>query len=163
MSKSITVGISDLNVVRSPDILVTFALGSCVGICLYDNINKVAGLSHIMLPSSEISNEINPKLAMRFADTAIPMLVDRMRQLGAHPQILKAKIAGGAQMFAAFSDSAIANIGQRNIQAVKIALAKVRIPILADDTGKNYGRTLYFTAEDGLMRIKSAVKGEWVF
>ena len=72
MSKTVTVGISDLNVVKAPDTLVTYALGSCVGICMYDPVTKVAGLSHIMLPSSSLTGS-DPKQAMRFANTAIPV------------------------------------------------------------------------------------------
>ena len=116
MSRTVTVGISDLNVVKAPDVLVTYALGSCVGICLYDPVSKVAGLSHIML-----------------------------------------------QMFGATSSAAINNIGQRNVQAVKAALMGLHIPIIAEDCGKNYGRTQFFYSEDGTMRIKSATKGEWTF
>lgn len=160
MSKTITVGISDLNIARSPDILVTYALGSCVGICLYDNVTKIAGLSHIMLPSSEMSRD--PKQAMRFADTAIPMLVKKMGAAGAGTNRLRAKIAGGAQMFSAVSNTSLSNIGQRNVEAVRAMLGRLRIPIIADDTGKNYGRTLYFNAADGTMKIKSAKNGEWV-
>ena len=66
-------------------------------------------------------------------------------------------------MFSSTGNSAISNIGQRNIAAVKQALATLRIPIIADDTGKNYGRTLYLTAEDGVMRIKSVNRGEWTY
>lgn len=161
MSNLVTVGIADLNVVRCPDILVTYALGSCVGICLYDNVAKVAGLSHIMLPSSkQLANIVNQPY--KFADTAVVELVKKMMQMGAMPSRMRAKIAGGAQMFAAMSTSAIANIGDRNVVAVKEALAKMRIPILAEDTGKDYGRTLYFNPEDGMMRIKSAKSGEWI-
>ena len=135
MSKTITVGISDLNIAKAPDILVTYALGSCVGICLYDPMVKLAGLSHIMLPSSNLNND--PKQAYRFADTAIVLLVKKMEMAGAR--------------------------SARNIAAVKETLAKLRIPIIADDTGKNYGRTLYFNAADGTMRIKSVNRGEWVW
>ncbi len=161
MSKTVTVGISDLNVVKAPDTLVTYALGSCVGICMYDPVTKVAGLSHIMLPSSTMNRD--PKQAMRFANTAIPMLLKKMESAGAQRPRIKAKIAGGAQMFSSTGNSAISNIGQRNIAAVKQALATLRIPIIADDTGKNYGRTLYLTAEDGVMRIKSVNRGEWTY
>lgn len=161
MSKTVTVGISDLNVVKSPDILVTYALGSCVGICLYDQMTKVAGLSHIMLPSSALSS--NPEHSMKFADTAIVMLIKKMEVMGASKARIKAKIAGGAQMFAAMSTSSIANIGQRNVLAVKDTLSSLHIPIIAEDTGKNYGRTLYFNGEDGSMRIKSVNRGEWVW
>lgn len=162
MSKTVTVGISDLNVVKAPDILVTYALGSCVGICLYDSVAKVAGLSHIMLPSSvQLSNISNQPY--KFADTATVELVKKMEMLGASHIRMRAKIAGGAQMFAAMSTSAIANIGDRNVVAVKEALAKLKIPIIAEDTGSNYGRTQYFYAENGNMVIRSANRQEKIF
>ena len=161
MSGTIKVGISDLNVARSPDILMTYALGSCVGICLYDKTKKMAGLSHIMLPASTATHgAVQP---YRFADTAIPILVQKVVALGANKRFLTAKIAGGARMFATggASGTSLSNIGQRNIIAVKEALAKLAIPIIAEDTGKDYGRTLYFNAENGIMHIKSAKCGEW--
>ncbi len=161
MSQSITVGISDLNVTSAPNVLVTYALGSCVGICLYDPITKVGGLAHIMLPSSQLSAAGHSP--HKFADTATVELVRQMEMKGANKVRIKAKIAGGAQMFAAISNSSIANIGARNIVAVKEVLEKLSIPILAEDTGKNYGRTLYFNTMDGTMLIKSAIKGEWVW
>ncbi len=156
MSANIKIGISDLNVARSPDVLMTYALGSCVGICLYDRAKKIGGLSHIMLPDSSASH--GAAQPYRFADTAIPILVQKMVLLGANKRALTAKIAGGARMF-----STAANIGQRNVVAVKGALAKLGIPIIAEDTGKDYGRTLFFTVEDGIMYIKSAKCGEWHF
>ncbi len=161
MSQSITVGISDLNVTSAPNLLVTYALGSCVGICLYDPLTRVGGLAHIMLPSSKAAApDHNP---YKFADTATMDLVRKMELQGANKMRIKAKIAGGAQMFAAITNSSIANIGARNTVAVKEVLAQLSIPILAEDTGKNYGRTLYFNTLDGSMRIKSAIKGEWVW
>lgn len=162
MSNTITVGISDLNVVRSPDILVTYALGSCVGICLYDATAKVAGLSHIMLPSSK-SITGGAEQGYKFADTAIVLLIRKMETIGARGVRLKAKIAGGAQMFAAMGNSSLANIGERNVIAVKEELQRLHIPLLAEDCGKNYGRTLFLSASDGSMRIKSVNKGEWVW
>lgn len=160
MSNTISVGIADLKTVRAPDILVTFALGSCVGICLFDPTVKAAGLSHILLPSSaQIPGNNTP---MKFADTAIPKLVQEMQKLGARPGQLKAKIAGGAQMFASMSNASIANIGARNVDAVKATLARLRIPIVVEDTGANYGRTLYFSPEDFKMTIRSPKRAEWV-
>jgi len=161
MSTTVKVGISDLNVVKAPDILVTYALGSCIGICLYDKAKKIAGLSHIMLPDSKaIANSNQP---YRFADTAIPILVQKMVAAGADKRRLTAKIAGGARMFATVSNSSLSNIGQRNAMAVKDALKKQGIPIIADDTGKDYGRTLFLYADDGIMHIKSAKCGEWKY
>ena len=161
MSANIKIGISDLNVARSPDVLMTYALGSCVGICLYDRAKKIGGLSHIMLPDSSASH--GAAQLYRFADTAIPILVQKMVLLGANKRALTAKIAGGARMFSTASNNSLSNIGQRNVVAVKGALAKLGIPIIAEDTGKDYGRTLFFTVEDGIMYIKSAKCGEWHF
>ena len=157
---NIVVGISDLNIGKGSDVLVTYALGSCVGICIFDPMTKVGGLSHIMLPSSTLNNPgvVNP---MRFADTAIVMLIRKMEAAGALRVRMKAKIAGGAQMFAAIGNSSLANIGARNVEAVKKVLAQERIPIIAEDTGKNYGRTVHFSPEDGIMHIVSANKGNW--
>ncbi len=114
---NITIGISDLNVARPPDILVTYALGSCVGICLYDAVARVAGLSHVLLPtSSQMPGNNTP---MKFADTAIPMLMVKMQAMGARPNQLRAKIAGGAQMFAA-SQNACANSIASIVAAIKV-------------------------------------------
>ena len=158
---NIVVGISDLNIGKGSDVLVTYALGSCIGICIVDPVTKVGGLSHIMLPSSTLNPQgnINP---MRFADTAIPMLLRKMEAAGALRIRMKAKIAGGAQMFSAIGNGSLANIGARNVEAVKSALAKERIPIIAEDTGKNYGRTVIFYPETGDFVIKSVVKKDSV-
>ncbi len=157
MGKMVVVGIADLNVVKGDDYLITYALGSCVGICLYDPINKVAGMSHIMLPSSQAAKDHPHK----FADTAIPALIAKMVAAGALRSAIKAKIAGGAKMFATVGNSDIASIGDRNVVAVKATLANQRIAIIAEDTGKNFGRTQSFDAVTGTMKIKSAQKGEW--
>ena len=161
MSNVIKVGIADLNVAKAPDTLVTYALGSCVGICLYDPLTHISGLSHIMLPVSESSGGGPLSQAYRFADTAIPLLVKKMEQLGANRFRMKAKIAGGAKMFAATGNTSISNIGLRNVVAVKAALSQLKIQIIAEDTGKDFGRTVFFRTEDGVMIVKSATKGEW--
>ncbi len=160
MGKTIVVGIADLNVAKGDDIIITYALGSCVGICLYDSVKKVAGLSHIMLPDSKLAN--NPNQPHKYADSAIPALIKRMVAEGALRGGIKAKIAGGAKMFATTGNSDIANIGERNVAAVKKTLASLGIPILVADTGENFGRTQSFDPQTGLMKIKSANKGEWV-
>ena len=153
---NLTIGIGDLKVCKAPDVLVTYALGSCVGICLLDSTARVGGLSHIMLPDSTAG--VNGASApMRFADTAIPLLIKEMEKLGASRGRLRAKIAGGATMFAIANDKF--NIGDRNVAKVKAMLAKERIPILAEDTGADYGRTLFFYPETGVMEIRAAARG----
>ncbi len=159
MNKLITVGISDLNIARNGDELITYALGSCVGICLYDPILRIAGLSHILLPLSTGYSLIGNQ-SYKFADSAIPLLIEKMERQGAHRYRMKAKIAGGAQMFASINNSDLANIGQRNIEAVKAVLYSMNIPLIAEHTGKNYGRTQKFSSDSGLMTIKSINRGE---
>lgn len=154
---NITVGISDWKVCRPPDVLITYALGSCVGSCLFDEKANVAGLSHIMLPDSSSLSDKGGVNRMKFADTALPDMVAQMVKMGADPRRIQAKIAGGALMFAARSEQF--NIGERNVAAVKQALSKLRIPIIAADTGLNYGRTVFFYGNEGKVVIKSTVKG----
>lgn len=163
MSKTITIGISDYNIAMSGDILVTYALGSCVGICLYDPVSKIAGLSHIMLPCAAEFGDVPSAQMGKFADTAIELLMQKMLSSGALKIRVRAKIAGGAQMFAPINNANIAGIGERNVIAVKKELARLKVPIVAEDTGKDYGRTLYLGADDGLMKIKSVNKGEWIY
>lgn len=156
---NVSVGISDWKIVKPPDVVVTYALGSCVGICLYDKRVKIAGLSHIMLPDSRTSGEtiIN---RMKFADTAIPDMIAKMLTMGCSRAGMTARIAGGATMFAVASNSF--NIGERNVVAVRTALSEMKIPIVAHDTGANYGRTVFMYPEDGKVLVKSAIKGERV-
>ncbi len=154
MSDLLVVGISDYKLARCPNVFVTYALGSCVGICLYDKQLKIGGLSHIMLPESSMfsKNDIN---RMKFADTAIVDLVRDLVRLGADRRRLTAKIAGGAQMFEAQQGSLVGTIGDRNIASVKSTLQSLKIPIIAEDTGSNYGRTVYFNLDTGIMKVQS--------
>lgn len=152
---NVTVGIADLNVVKAPDSLITYALGSCVGICLYDPEMKIAGMAHIMLPlSKEAVQGVDNK--RRYADTGIMELIQDMNLQGASTKRLVAKIAGGAQMFSV--NSAVFNIGERNVAAVKKILAAYRIRIVAEETGQNFGRTVLFHADTGLMEVRAATR-----
>jgi chemotaxis protein CheD len=160
----LVIGISDLKVALPPDTLITYALGSCVGICLLDPVTHVAGLSHIMLPVSNVAP--GDKNVMKFADTAIPDLLRKMEARGAQRSRIKAKIAGGAQMFETSGSTASASsgsqgiwqIGQRNVNAVVETLQKLRIPILAKDVLKNYGRTVSFDPNTGIMVVRALNK-----
>lgn len=157
----VTVGIADLNVVKAPDKLVTYALGSCVGVCLYDKDKKVAGLVHIMLPLSTETTNGGADNKRRYADTGIKELVELMVKNGASKFGMTAKIAGGAQMFKVASSTF--NIGERNVAAVKKVLASYNIRIIAEDTGLDYGRTQFFHADTGIMEIRAASKGTKTF
>ena len=154
MSDLLVVGISDYKFARNPNVIVTYALGSCVGICLYDKQLKIGGLSHIMLPESSMFNKSDIN-RMKFADTAITDLVQDLAKLGVEKRRLTAKIAGGAQMFEVQQGSLIGTIGDRNVESVKNMLYHLRIPIVAEDTGLNYGRTVYFDLDTGIMKVQS--------
>ncbi|MDR1754161.1 MAG: chemotaxis protein CheD [Eubacterium sp.] len=153
---NISVGISDWKVSKAPDVLVTYALGSCVGICLLDKVKNIGGLSHIMLPDS--GNILKGgENRMKFADTAIPDMYHKLLTMGAIAKNITAKITGGALMFATSSERF--NIGERNVDAVKKTLQLLHIPILAYDTGKNYGRTIFFHLDNGSVEVKSTAFG----
>ena len=160
MGEIIKVGMADLKVVKSPDGVTTLGLGSCVGIAVRDPVTKIGGLAHIMLPdSTAIRNNANiPK----FADTGIEELVKQLVALGASRTRLVAKIAGGAQMFSFSSKSDMIRVGERNVAACKKKLAEMKIPILAEDTGDSYGRTVIFYAETGDVVIRAGGKSETV-
>lgn len=150
----VKVGMADLDIVISPGILISLGLGSCVGIALYDRIEKLAGLAHIMLPSSKlIANNQN---GAKFADTGIETLLNMMISRGSSKENITAKIAGGAQMFSFQNKTSnLLNIGERNIIAVIEVLNKFGIPILAQDVGGNFGRTIEFHAKTGILVIKT--------
>ncbi|MEC0231544.1 MULTISPECIES: chemotaxis protein CheD [Paenibacillus] len=154
----IKVGMADLNVAHQSGVLKTTGLGSCVGVTLYDSRVKVAGMAHVMLPSSEIAREGSLNIA-KYADTAIPELISRMEKLGAMVSRLEAKLAGGAQMFAFAGNNDTMRIGPRNVESCKDMLNKYKIPILAEDTGANYGRTIEFLSETGILVIRSVQLG----
>ncbi len=150
----IKVGMADLKVAVFPDSLTTLGLGSCIGICLFDATSKVAGMAHIMLPSSQAIKQNSNKA--KFADTAIVELISQMKTKGASAARLKAKIAGGAQMFAFSSASDSMKIGERNAEAVREKLQSLSIPILVDETGGSVGRTIEFYSDGGKLLIKTA-------
>lgn len=156
MPNVINIGISDLNVCKAPGVLATYALGSCVGICLLDKLHNVGGLAHIMLPNSKESSKPSDNFR-RYADTGITELINTMARQGANVASLTAKIAGGAQMFETKLQTF--NIGERNVAAVKKVLAYYKIKIIAEDTGLNYGRTVFFDVGTGVMQVKSVTKG----
>lgn len=162
MSEIIKVGMADLKTCVSPNGVTTLGLGSCVGIALRDPANKVGGLAHIMLPDSTAIKNSQQNIA-KFADTGIEELVRQMEQLGARRSRIVAKIAGGATMFSfQGGTSKVGQVGERNVEAVKAKLKELKIPILAQDTGANYGRTVIFYPESGEFHIRAVGKTETI-
>ncbi|MEW6583071.1 MAG: chemotaxis protein CheD [Actinomycetota bacterium] len=131
--------------------LTALGLGSCIGVAAYDPVARVAGMVHVMLPDSAIATVPGP--AGKYADTAIPALVEAMRRAGAEPTRLVVKIAGGAQMFA--SGGGNLNIGARNAIAVRAALTRAGLRVKAADTGGTFGRTLEMWVDDGRVTVRA--------
>jgi chemotaxis protein CheD len=152
------VGIADMKLVRTPQLIRTSGLGSCVGVIIYDLERKLAGMAHIMLPDSSLAknNGFNPA---KYADTAIQKLVSLLIAKGAKLEALKAKIAGGAQMFQYTMANDLMRIGPRNVDAVKNELNRLNIRLMSEDVGGNCGRTIEFNPNNGMLLIKTVNRG----
>lgn len=157
----IKVGIADLNFVNSPNVIRTSGLGSCVGVIVYDITTEIAGLAHVMLPDSNLSKQDNINI-YKYADTAIDYLYQQLLIKGASRFQLKAKIAGGAQMFPNQLTSEVMRIGPRNIEAVQEQLKKYQIPVVASDVGGSSGRTIVFDPSTGDLTIRTVNQGETI-
>lgn len=158
MADLIKVGMADYKVGRAPSTLISYGLGSCIGISLYDPQRKIGGLLHIMLPdSTQARSSENPA---KFADTGIPLMISDVVALGASRSRLVAKIAGGAQMFAFSNATDIMRVGTRNAETCKQILRKNGIRVIAEDTGGNYGRTVSIDLATGSYKVKTIDRGE---
>lgn len=164
--KQVSVGVAEYHVTHNPHVLVCFGLGSCVGVALYDRKKRIGGLAHVMLPDSKaISRRGSPG---KFADTAVQSMVREMEKLGSRRKDIVAKIAGGACMFhipGAINPKNVPGpclgmqIGERNVEAVKKALKELGIPLVAEDTGGDHGRTMRFRVSDGKVTVSSIRHG----
>ena len=141
--EKIIVGISEGKTARPGQLLVSYALGSCVGVCLYDVKIRIAGMAHIILPDRTYA--VGQKNEYKFAADGTRKLLDEMCRQGAQRRYITAKIAGGAKMFGT----------AENVIGVKQVLSEERIRLTAEDTGSNYGRTITFSAEDGIMEVST--------
>lgn len=161
MSQEIVVKIADLAVAREPAVITTHGLGSCLAIVLYDAQARVGGLAHVMLPSPElVKNQTNPA---KFPASAIAAMLAEMERLGGSRPRIRAKLAGGARMFGALlatsKGAGAANIGTRNVQEAKAELERLGIPIVAEDTGSDYGRSVELLVSSGTLLVRSFKAG----
>ena len=150
----IIVGISDLKVSGNiGDVLITYALGSCVGVAVYDPYVTVGGLLHFMLPDSSIGGNKAKKTPAMFADTGIPLLFKSCYKLGAEKKRMIVKIAGGASIM---DDTNYFRIGQKNITAVRKMFWRNNVIIDGEDIGKNYNRTVQLHISTGKVLVKNS-------
>ena len=160
MTDKLIVGIADMKIARTSGMLITYALGSCIGICLYDPNIKLGGLLHIMLP---LNMETGRKNALKYADTGLSEMVAKMEAKGAKKARMVAKIAGGANMFEVKGGSAMGNIGQRNIESVRAHLKREGVQLLKEDVGGSVARTLLFDPATGQACVRCYGRQEMIF
>lgn len=148
--EEVRVDMADMKAEKGPIELIT-SVGSCVAICLYDTKNKCGGLAHIMLPNSAIAPQ--ELLPSKFANTAVPALVNLIKKVSGFDSPLSAKIAGGANMFPNLKNNAL-NIGAKNVEAVKQTLCQHNIKLIGEDVGGSHGRRITFNLETGNATVK---------
>ncbi|MDD2318157.1 MAG: chemotaxis protein CheD [Desulfobacterales bacterium] len=151
---TIVVGISDFKASpNSSDVLITYALGSCIAVVVYDPHARVGGMLHFMLPNASLDAVKARENPCMFADTGIPLLFKACYQLGAEKKRMIVKIAGGASIL---NDTDFFRIGQKNITAVRKIFWKNNVLIDSEDTGQNFNRTVSLGIADGRCTVKSA-------
>ena len=158
MNDKITVGIADMKMAKGSGVLITYALGSCIGLCFEDPVLHLGALLHVMLP---MNMEAGRKNAFKYADTGIRETLRQMTGKGAQKSRITVKIAGGAKMFEVNGGS-LGNIGQRNIESVKLNLKKEGVRLLKEDVGGTVARTLLFDVNSGLACIRSYGRKELI-
>jgi chemotaxis protein CheD len=151
--KEVIVKVADWAAERGDGVLVTLGLGSCVAIMLHDLETCAGAMAHVLLPSPSLARDTSN--AAKFPDTAVPMLVARLTDLGADPRRLVAKLAGGASMFSQLVTPGTIQMGERNVLAARHALRKAAIPIAREAVGGERGRTVRFHVRDGRVEIRS--------
>ncbi len=151
------VRVADYAVAKGNDVISTIGLGSCVAIVIYDRQTRVGGMAHVLLPSEGLSRDKDNRA--KFPGTAVPLLLEEMRKLGARGPFT-AKIAGGASMFGALIPAGGINMGERNVVSSRQALSEAGIPLAAQDVGGDYGRSVYFHLDDGRVFVRSLKSGD---
>ena len=149
--------VADYAVGKGGGVLSTIGLGSCVAIAIYDKQARVGGMAHVLLPSEGLSRDKDNRA--KFPGTAVPLLLEAMKKLGARGPFT-AKIAGGSSMFGALLPSGGINMGERNVLSSRQALSEAGIPLAAQDVGGDYGRSVYFHLDDGRLLVRSLKSGD---
>lgn len=155
--KQIRVNIADYAVSAGKVTLATIGLGSCVAIVLHDVQAGVGALAHVLLPNEAMTS--NRDVPGKFAATAVPAMLVRMRELGARESI-DARIVGGSSMFASLLPAGSTALGTRNIAAARAACAAHGLPVVGEDVGGSHGRSVYFDVREGRVLVRSLAKGD---
>jgi len=151
--REIVVRVAQVAVERGDAVLVTWGLGSCVAMMLFDPHAGAGGMAHVLLPSPSLSRELSAP--GKFPQTALPELLARLRAVGADPGQVVAKLVGGATMFANLVSPGTVHMGERNVLACRSTLRQAGIPIVAEDVGGGVGRSVWLEADSGRVTIRS--------
>lgn len=154
-SNVVVVGVGKLEIAEHPLLLMTPALGSCVGVTVYDRSKRRGAMAHVMLPSDADTRMHGD--STRFATVAVPRMIEELGRMGSPVRRLEAKLAGGAAMFR--GESGVATIGSRNAAEVRDQLERLGVPVVAEDTGGNYARTIELHLDTGLLLVRSYLYG----
>lgn len=150
----VVIDISDAKVSSNPsDVLVTYSLGSCIGICLYDPNTHVGGMLHYQLPTSTMDPSRAQSMPFMFADTGMKLLIDKLTSMGANRMRMQTRLAGGASMSTGPQGF---DIGKRNYLAIRKILWSYGMIINAEDVGGNAARNLYLDMADGTVTVRSS-------
>jgi chemotaxis protein CheD len=151
--KETIVKVADWAADRGDGVLVTLGLGSCVAIMLHDPQTKTGAMAHVLLPSTSLARDLTNRA--KFPETAVPLLIERLKVLGADPRRLVAKLAGGARMFSQLVTPGTIQMGERNVLASRAALRVAAIPVIREAVGGDRGRSVRFYVKDGRVEIRS--------
>jgi chemotaxis protein CheD len=149
-TKLVVVNLGDVFVTTDPTVVLScVGLGSCVAVCAYDPFARVGGIAHVVLPKSSPDQTSSTK----FANVAVPLLLDQLRENGAYNIRLIVKIVGGASL-GTLNNHVTSNIGERNLEAVKRVLDQQGIRVAAADVGGNHGRSVRMHLESGRLIVR---------
>lgn len=155
--ENIHVPIGEAVVARGETILETYGLGSCIALILYDPSTSIGGLAHVMLPEKRAkSSNLHP---YKYCNTAVPNLLSALIRKGAKKESIWAKLIGGSKMFSTLIPKEIMDVGFNNIKAARAELFNHNIPLIAEDTGGTYGRSIKFYLAEGKVKVSSYYKG----
>lgn len=152
MERQLKVGIGDMKLTRGSGQIITYALGSCIGITFYDPNLKLGALLHIMLP---VRQNTADTAIFKYADTGLKETIRKLTAFGMVKSRTIVKIAGGAKMFEISGNASFGNIGERNAEMVKNVLYQEGFRIAAEDCGANYARTMSLDVENGDVVVRT--------
>lgn len=156
--ESVTIG--EAKAARAGTILYTLGLGSCVAIVMHDGEERVGGLAHALLPDPSAGRDVGSPA--RYASTAVEMLIELMEREGARRRRLRARLAGGASMFERLLTEGGRQLGSRNVEAARTALARAGVPVDREDVGGTHGRSVHLHVAEGRCIVSAVLHADVV-